>query len=110
MNPNHNFTALLMRLWITLCLCLSLAACDNSAVPTKVSYPDESDPSFVMFVNKCSACHRPPLPDSHTAQEWKSVLVRMQRHQDQNGLAHMSADEKKQILGYLKAHAKQGER
>jgi len=110
MNPNHNVMTLLMRLWIALDLCLSLVACDDSTSPVKSSYPDETNPSFVMFVNKCSACHRPPLPDSHTAQEWESVLVRMQLHQVQHGLARMSADEKNQILGYLKAHAKQGER
>jgi len=110
MNPNHNLRVSVMRLWIALCLCLSLVACDDSTPSAKASYPDENNPSFVMFVNKCSACHRPPLPDSHTAHEWESVLVRMQRHQDQQGLAHMSADDKNQILGYLQAHAQQGER
>lgn len=70
-------------------------------------YPDQQSQDFKQFSQQCSACHRPPMPDIHTAQLWLSTVNRMQQHRQQRGLLTMTDREKQQVLAYLQSHAQQ---
>jgi len=96
------------------CLLLMLLFCvscsddsSRSEQQSKQIYPDQESENFKQFARQCSNCHRPPMPNMHTAQLWLSTVNRMQRHREQRGLAKMIDTEKQQVLAYLQSHAKQ---
>jgi len=90
------------------CLAVALlfSACDSESNHALMTYPEQESTAFQQFTRQCSSCHRPPMPDVHTAREWEGVVVRMQQHKEQRGLLVMSDVEQQQVLTYLQAHAK----
>jgi len=89
-------------------LLVGLAACDASKPHQEASsYPDADTPEFKQFYQQCSICHKPPMPNAHTALEWKHVVERMNLHKAQHGLEVMDKVEKTQVLTYLVMHSKQ---
>jgi len=94
-------------------LLLFLAGCssqgETSASATATLYPDQNSAGFQQFSKQCSTCHRPPMPNQHTALEWAGVVDLMQQHRAQAGYGAMSDDVKKQVLQYLQKHSQQGE-
>ncbi len=49
----------------------------------------------------CGVCHAVPRPDSHTAQEWPSVVRRMEGYMRAQGRAVPSNSDERAILAYL---------
>ncbi|MDQ6995334.1 MAG: hypothetical protein Q9M18_07040 [Mariprofundaceae bacterium] len=94
----------------SLCLLLFLTACSSQDKPTTAVtnnlYPDQTSTGFKQFSKQCSICHRPPMPNQHTALEWRGVVDLMQQHRAQAGYGAMSEAIKKEVLSYLQAHAK----
>jgi len=87
-----------------------LMGCNQETPSTSVAaYPDQGSKNFKQFARQCSACHRPPMPDLHTALAWEGVVSLMQQHRVQQGLGAMKADEKQQVLDYLRRHSGQEE-
>jgi len=87
---------------------LVLAACNNqetSNSATMNAYPDQASKGFQQFSKQCSSCHRPPMPNQHTALEWDGVVDLMQQHRAQAGYGAMPDDVRKQVLAYLQAHS-----
>jgi len=90
-------------------LLILLSACSNQGTDTSATtniYPDQSSTNFQQFSKQCSTCHRPPMPNQHTALEWSGVVDLMQQHRAQAGYGAMSDDVQKQVLAYLQAHSK----
>ncbi|RLL52879.1 hypothetical protein D8Y20_06435 [Mariprofundus sp. EBB-1] len=96
------------------CLFLIVLCCtscsDDSSRSVQQSiliYPDQESENFKQFAKLCSSCHRPPMPNKHTARLWLSTVNRMQLHRAQGGLAKMTDIEKQRVLAYLQGHAQQ---
>ena len=87
-----------------------LTACnshdDNPTVAQATQYPEPSSQGFQQFSKQCSSCHRPPMPNQHTAQEWEGVVAVMQTHKAQAGMEIMNQHEKEQVLSYLQKHSR----
>jgi len=100
-----------------LCLLLLLlcSACGDDAnwslqqaiEQASADYPDQKSESFKQFAKQCSSCHRPPMPDMHSAQQWMSTVNRMLGHREKRGLPMMTDMQKQQVLAYLTSHARQ---
>jgi mono/diheme cytochrome c family protein len=63
---------------------------------------DELDSGRSLYVEHCSACHRPVSPAAHTAEEWDVLFGEM------NERAHLSDEDARLVKHYLitMAHAK----
>ncbi|MDQ6954798.1 MAG: hypothetical protein Q9M20_05080 [Mariprofundaceae bacterium] len=96
---NNNYAKLL------LIVLLACSACDSKTEQEAALYPRQDSSEFQVFAKQCSSCHRPPMPDVHTAQAWTRVIARMQQHKEQRGLLVMNAIEQQTILDYLQKHA-----
>jgi len=87
-----------------------LTACnthdDSAPIAQATSYPDPSSQGFQQFSKQCSSCHRPPMPNQHTAQEWEGVVAVMQTHKAQAGMTIMNQQEQEQVLSYLQQHSR----
>ncbi len=99
-----NFACLLLLLFFC-------SACSDdpsrSVQHSKNIYPDQQSEGFKQFAKQCSSCHRPPMPNIHTAQQWMSTVNRMLRHREKRALPKMTDIEKQQVLAYLQNHAQQ---
>jgi len=51
----------------------------------------------------CADCHVPPLSSNHTPAEWPSIVVRMQHHRVENGMAKIPDTEMERIISYLQS-------
>jgi len=89
--------------FVTALLC---SGCSSEPNHVLMTYPEQGSAVFQQFTRQCSSCHRPPMPNVHTAREWEGVVVRMQQHKQQRGLVAMSHAEQQQILAYLQVYAK----
>jgi len=99
----------MMRTFIFILTLISLTACDTSKSDSSQApqlYPEQNSLAFQQFSKQCSACHRPPMPNQHTAQEWESVIAVMQTHKAQAGMEIMTPAESKQVLAYLQKHSR----
>jgi cytochrome c5 len=60
----------------------------------------------LLFRETCSQCHSLPDPGFHRADEWPVIVGRMQANMRFMGRRVITENEKKEIVGYLSAHAK----
>jgi cytochrome c2 len=72
------------------------------------SLPAGGTPGAAVFRAACSQCHALPDPKSHTAGEWPGIVEKMKANMRLMRKKVISADEEKEILGYLEKHAKKG--
>lgn len=61
-----------------------------------------------LFVERCSTCHQTPSPEAHTADEWESVLTRMQGNMRLMRVDTLATEQRTRILGFLEEHAASG--
>jgi hypothetical protein len=99
--PNRLNTKLVLML---LLLCV---ACDTTTqTATSVNYPDDTSERFVLYKEKCSVCHAPPLPSRYKAKQWPQILERMQMRMTRISIKPLDEKQKSIILGYLQEFAK----
>lgn len=67
-------------------------------------YADLSTPAGKLFSTTCSQCHALPDPKQHTAQEWPSVVLRMQTNMTAMGKPVPDEAKTKAIIGFLQQH------
>lgn len=67
---------------------------------------DLDSPAGMAFKETCSQCHAAPNPDTHTANEWPRVVLRMKTHIIRTGKKMPDQDTLMQIIEYLQNHAK----
>ncbi len=83
-----------IRLWAVFFLFGLIAACMPSG--------EVSEELAHSVVGKhCSACHAPPTPKAHTANEWPSVVTRMQQHRYKQGKKPLTEAELHAVIDYL---------
>lgn len=82
-----------------------LPGCGNQTPPSGQSYPEPESKGAQLLLEKCSACHGAPLPSSHVASVWPSVLERMQMRMTTKGQQALRPDEIGVLLDYLQRHA-----
>lgn len=63
-----------------------------------------SGPGRQEFSATCSRCHALPDPRSHTAQDWPSVFMRMERNMERMKVSAPGPTESQQIVTYLQAN------
>jgi len=68
--------------------------------------PDAQSPAAQLYVARCSSCHVLPHPARLSYTGWVQLLPLMERRMAERGMAPMSEADRKEILGYLKAHAR----
>ena len=68
--------------------------------------PDAQSEDARLFQQYCSQCHALPLIESHTAEEWPQVVVRMKQHMVTQGKEFPDREQLQQITAYLQQHSK----
>lgn len=86
---------------------MTVSACGNDEAAKPRNYPDKDSVQAQLYVDKCGQCHAAPLPNTHTASFWPSVLDRMQVRMTAKHVAPLTREEMSIILGYLQRYAKQ---
>jgi len=87
-------------------LVMSLAACDPGSSPKQVvDYPEMDSLAFKNYRALCSECHVAPRTTAHTANEWPSVIARMQQHRVERRIAPMQVADMAAVRAYLVRHA-----
>lgn len=61
----------------------------------------------ILFKETCSQCHALPNPKLRTSSEWPKVVERMREHMQVMGKNIISEREKKDIVDYIMAIARQ---
>ena len=85
---------------------LLLVACDPGNAPKQLAdYPEMDSPAYKNYQKQCSVCHMPPRTTTHTAEEWPSVIARMQEHRVQRRIAPMQAADMLMVRDYLVRNA-----
>lgn len=75
----------------------------------KPPLPEAASPPARLYADKCSACHPPFHPQSHTYTGWEKVVPKMEKKAEAMGIrALLSEEERSIILAYLKKHASKG--
>ena len=88
---------------------LLLIGCTGNEDGGRVSenhYPQPSSPGEKLLRQFCSDCHAPPQPDTHKAEEWPNIVLRMQQHRISKALAPMNDGQIRQLAAYLQKYAK----
>jgi len=74
--------------------------------------PDPKSEGAELTVRYCAQCHNLPSPATHSAEEWREVLDRMDRymagHMPPHGMMKIrrpTAEEREALLQYLQQHA-----
>lgn len=68
--------------------------------------PEPDSVGARLLNEKCSGCHAPPHPNTHTAMEWAGVIGRMQNYRIIRGHGAIEQPEQQRLLEYLQAYAK----
>jgi len=76
-----------------------LASCQNGKIPDEGSYAAQ------LYLKRCGQCHQPYNPSLMTAPMWAAQVDLMQQRMQQTGLAPLTPEERKTILGYLSGNA-----
>ena len=63
--------------------------------------PVLKDTGAFQFLWFCSTCHAIPNPASHTSEEWKGVVKRMNNNRKHWGRPEMTSGEMEEILKFL---------
>ncbi|MEJ2216834.1 MAG: hypothetical protein P8099_09480 [Gemmatimonadota bacterium] len=79
---------------------------ERNALPVAKAGEVGNSTSARLFAEKCSVCHQTPSPSAHTAQEWQSVVARMESNMAEMDVRPLTADQVQQITAYLQEHAK----
>jgi Dihaem cytochrome c len=84
-----------------------LAACSEESGPShQARLPEVGTPDEVLFKQRCSDCHLPPLPLDRPANDWPVIVQRMQSHRITTGLTPLTDEEIRRIQAYLQRNAK----
>jgi len=110
-----HFTRYALGTALLLAVSILIAGCGNNSNGQQMDHTDNGmsmakistgNASSSPLHKWCSDCHAPPMPTSHKAQEWPSVVAQMQNHRITEGLARIDDQSLEEILEYLKSHAK----
>ena len=73
------------------------------------SLPEAGTPAAILYTGKCSLCHEPFHPQTHTYTGWKKVVKRMEQNAEAQGMNQfLSEDDRASILTYLEKNARKG--
>lgn len=78
----------------------------GGAATSAQALPEPDSVGAHLLNEKCSGCHAPPHPNTHTAMEWVGVVGRMQNYRVIRGHGAIAQPEEQRLLEYLQAHAK----
>jgi len=70
------------------------------------SLPDKNSKEAQVFLSQCSACHAPPHPKRHYAEQWPGMVSLMENHMSQRGMLPLQTQQREDILQYLTRHAR----
>jgi len=70
------------------------------------SLPDKDSKEAQVFLSQCSACHAPPHPKRHYAEQWVGMVSLMEKHMSQRGMPPLQTQQREDILHYLTRHAR----
>lgn len=68
--------------------------------------PEPTSAGAQLLQQKCSGCHAPPHPNTHTAVEWVGVVGRMQNYRVVRGHGAIAQPEQQRLLEYLQAYSR----
>jgi len=71
--------------------------------------PSPESKGAVLFKETCSQCHTLPDPKLHTANEWPTVVERMQKNMQTMRRKVFTDQEKEELIAYLRDHARKKE-
>lgn len=75
----------------------------------KQPLPEADSSPALLYISKCSLCHEPFHPQTHTYTGWKKVVKRMEQNAEAKGMNQfLSEDERSFILAYLEKNARKG--
>lgn len=69
-------------------------------------FPEPASAGAQLLQQKCSGCHAPPHPNTHTAMEWVGVVGRMQNYRVVRGHGVIAQPEQQRLLEYLQAYSR----
>jgi hypothetical protein len=69
------------------------------------SYPEPESPGGQILLERCGTCHGAPLPATHTAKEWPTIVQRMQQRMVSKAFQPLSEPEQQTLVNYLQQHA-----
>jgi hypothetical protein len=67
---------------------------------------NSSDRPTQTFTAYCSACHDLPHPKRHTYTQWQVLIPVMEQRMKERGMAPLDERQRRDILAYLKQHAR----
>ena len=95
---------ILNRLFLILTILL-LTACSSEQNASILSYPEPESPGATVLKKRCSSCHAAPPPASRSAQEWLSIMYRMQGRMRSKHIEPLDNKEFSTLRAYLQMHA-----
>jgi hypothetical protein len=94
----------LIRLFFILTILLLMACSDEQNVSI-LSYPEPESAGATVLKKRCANCHAAPPPVSRSAQEWLSILYRMQDRMQTKHIEPLDKHEFSTLRAYLQKHA-----
>lgn len=89
-----------------------LAGCGSRQQPEAQVAPQSSkaaltagDETSGLLQKWCADCHLPPLAQAHKVQEWRYIVLRMQKHRTSGGLPAIAAQDMEKLISYFESHA-----
>lgn len=86
-------------------LIIGMFSMAGAATSTRAASTGAIDRGQATFQTRCSECHAPPKPATHTAKQWAMIVDRMQGRRVMSGFSPLSKEEMRLILDYLQRHA-----
>lgn len=68
--------------------------------------PVVSDSARNLFVNRCTQCHALPVLTHRTRQDWRILVLKMNRYMQQTGHRFLSGDQTELVTQYILQHRK----
>jgi len=84
-----------------------LAACQTREVDSLSYLPGDLHSEGRSFIVYCNSCHAAPHPARHTLDEWRSVLVHMEKRMQERGVQTPDKHSRIAIVQYLRKYARQ---
>ncbi len=94
-----------MRYILPLGMLTLLFACQPINTQVVHNYPEADSEGAKVLLERCSSCHAAPLPSTHSAKVWPSVLNRMQDRMVTKSYNRLTPIEQRLLLDYLQKHA-----
>jgi cytochrome c5 len=82
-----------------------MSGCDSQGKTANLSYPEPDSSGARILLENCGLCHAAPLPASHGANTWPSIVQRMQMRMTSKGQRALPPEEAAILLDYLQRHA-----